>query len=163
MMFRRCFTQWFLLLLGYGAAGFFAARLGLFRFVWNGDFTFMTSVIGVIFVLMVVLLGIASWKVDSDNKYANSVTVLGRSTAYVVTLFGLLGTAIGLMYQVAALGHLNVADAANVVQFIGTVGSSLSSALLSTATGIIASIGITAMNSNIEFFLDVHEDTEPNA
>ncbi len=121
----------------------------------------MTSVIGIVFFLMVSFLGRASWVMDSNPKFANSVTVLGRTAAYIVTLFGLLGTAIGLMYQVSALGHLNVTDPNNVITFIGTVGGSLSSALLSTACGIIASIGITAMNSNVEFFLDVKDEGSP--
>lgn len=159
---KRTFVQWFLLLLAYLVAAFFAQWFHLFIFVWNNDFTYMTSVIAVIFLIMISFLGYASWQADNNPAYANSVTIFARSAAYVVTLVGLLGTAIGLMYQVGALGTLNIADAHSLLDFVKTAVSSLSTALLSTACGIIASIGITIMNSNVEFHLD-NKNEEPSS
>jgi hypothetical protein len=51
---RRCFLQWFVLLLSYAAAAFFAGYCGLLQSIWNTDVTYMTSVIGTLFVAAVL-------------------------------------------------------------------------------------------------------------
>ena|ERR1700722_12665379 len=159
--FRRCFVQWFLLLMTYMVMAFFAFKLHVFQFVWANDFTYISSIIAGIFVVMLLFIGKASWDVDSNPIKANALTVFVRSNAYIVTLLGLLGTAIGLMYQVENLSQINTADIANVVSFITKIGASIGTALLTTAAGIVAAIGMTYMNSNAEYFLDVKTGTVP--
>src|SRR5262249_56709584 len=38
---RRCFLQWFVLLLSYAAAAFFASYYGLLQAIWQTDVTYM--------------------------------------------------------------------------------------------------------------------------
>ena len=63
----RCFLQWFVLLLSYAAAAFFAGYCGLLQSIWNTDVTYMTSVIGTLFVAAVLYIGFASWRFDSKG------------------------------------------------------------------------------------------------
>jgi len=156
---RRAFVQWFVLLLVYCAMSFFAQyQYGMFTFIWLHDFTYMSSIIAIVFMAMIGFEGVATYHLNNRPKYANSITIFGRSMAYIVTLFGLLGTAMGLMYQVGALAHLDVSNTQTVLEVIKTIAASLSTALLTTVCGILASIGITAMNSNVEYFLDNQEN-----
>lgn len=153
---RRCFLQWHALALSYAVAGYFAFAAGLPQTIWRTDATHMTSVIAVMFVISCLYLGFASWRFREGAGVATAEadSGLGRVAAYVVTLIGLLGTAIGLMMQVKAMGAIDVSNPQNIVNFIATIGTALSTALYSTACGIIASVGITAMYANIDYFLD---------
>lgn len=164
MLAKRCFLQWFMLVLSYTVAAFFCVTAGLAQAVWDADVTHITSVIAIVFVASCGYLGLTSWRHDNiDNTQLGSAlkvaevsadTNFGRTMAFIVTLLGLLGTAIGLMFQAKAMGQLDVSNPQNIVGFIGTIGSALSTALYATASGIIACIGITLMNLNIEYFID---------
>src|SRR5271170_3493179 len=97
---KRCFLQWFILLLGYVAAGFFAAYYDMLQSIWHTDITYMTSAIAAVFVAAVIYIGFASWRFDTNrmpqyplNRRAASLQAtaiadsgLGRTASYVVTL-----------------------------------------------------------------------------
>lgn len=159
MVEKRCFLQWFVLTLGYVVAAFFCWRYGVIQSVYVGDSTHMTSVIAAVFTLTCLYQGFASWRLPQPLSYENaSADVgIGRAAGFLVTLIGLLGTAIGLMWQVKAMGAVNVSDPASIVGFISTIGSALSTALYATASGIVACVGITVLNTNLEFFVDREE------
>lgn len=164
MIAKRCFLQWFMLLLSYAVAAFFGVTAGLVQAVWYADVTHITAVIAVVFIVSCGYLGLSSWRYDRIDASALGSTLqfrevladtnFGRTMAFIVTLLGLLGTAIGLMFQAKAMGQLDVTNPQNIVGFIGTIGAALSTALYATASGIIACIGITLMNLNIEYFVD---------
>jgi hypothetical protein len=67
---KRCFLQWFVLLLSYGTAAFFAAYYGLLQSIWRTDVTYMTSVIGAIFVAAALYIGFESWRFESKGTIA---------------------------------------------------------------------------------------------
>jgi hypothetical protein len=159
---KRCFLQWFVLSLAFVTAAFFAGYYGLFQMIWNGDVTHVTSGIAVVFLASCLYLGFASWRFDASRDAPNRAAAdsnIGRTSAFLVTLLGLLGTAIGLMFQVKALGSLDVSNPQAIVGFISSIGSSLSTALYATACGIVACIGITVMNSNLEYFIDLDAES----
>lgn len=155
---KRCFLQWFVLCLSYTVVAFFAAYYGVFQQIWAVDLSRMTSVIAGVFVLACGYLGFASWRYDAnlDREEKNNLAIadaeLGRTAAYIVTLIGLLGTAIGLMFQVQAMAAIDLSNSGHILQFVATIGGALGTALYATACGIVASIGITMLGSNLEFF-----------
>jgi hypothetical protein len=152
---KRCFVQWFAIMLSYAVATFFAAMYGLPQLIWSSDVTHMTSLIGIVFVVTCLYLGFASFRYnDAWPQVAEADSGLARIASYVVTLMGLLGTVIGLTLQVRAMAGIDASNPATIVGFIASFGSSLSTALYSTACGIVASIGITGMYANIDYFLD---------
>jgi hypothetical protein len=180
MIDKRCFLQWFVLTLGYVVTAFFGWRYGLLQSIYAGDITHMTSVIAAVFVISCLYLGFGSWRfgckalVPFANdawimehriaaakvqllRDANADVGIGRAAGFMVTLIGLLGTAIGLMVQVKAMGAVNVGDPASIVGFISTIGAALATALYATACGIVACLGITLLNANLEYFVDRQE------
>ena len=92
------------------------------------------------------------------TKFATAIadSNMGRAAAYIVTLVGLLGTAIGLMYQVQAMASIDLSNPQHVLEFVGAIGAALGTALYATACGIVGSVGITMLGSNLEFFM--HRD-----
>lgn len=156
-MNRRPFLQGFIITLSYLTGAFFAWYYNFLQTIFKTDFTHMTSVIAIVFVITCVYLGFAAWRCESNIQRAIADVALGRTMAFIVTLIGLLGTAIGLMVQVKAMGSIDVSNIQNVLQFIATIGTALSTALYSTVCGILASIGITILNSNIEYVIDSND------
>jgi hypothetical protein len=126
---KRCFLQWFILLLSYGTAAFFAAYFELLQSIWRTDVTYMTAVIGAIFVAAALYIGFASWRFDSNGAIANphnetganrqataiADSGLGRTASYVITLVGLLGTVIGLTLQMRSMATIDVANINSLV------------------------------------------------
>jgi hypothetical protein len=167
MIEKRCFLQWFVITLGYVVTAFFAWQYGLLQSIYAGDITYMTSVIAAIFVGTCLYQGFASWrfgrKIEPSGlrplvaRDANADVGVGRVAGFLVTLVGLLGTAIGLMVQVKAMGSVNINDPASIVGFISTIGTALSTALYATSCGIVACVGISVLNANLEFFVDLQE------
>lgn len=156
------FLRWFCITLTYSVMTFFGYYLGIFQNIWHVDFSYMTSVIAAVFTSTVGYLGYASWKLHHGKNgeiarllRATADVGVGRNAAYIVTLLGLLGTAIGLMTQVQAIGHLDVSQVSNISSFVSSIGSSLGTALYATCSGIVASIGISVLCANIEHYLDM--------
>lgn len=155
---RRCFAQWFILALSYITTTFFATYYGLPQAIFRTDITYMTSVIAVIFMISVGYLGFASWRYRTRGWWngnqrekiearAFADIGLAHKASYIVTLFGLLGTVIGLQHQVAAMATVSPD---NLMPFLATVSSALGTAFYATGCGIVASIGIIAMAANLE-------------
>jgi hypothetical protein len=115
----------------------------------------MTSAIAGIFAMTMIYLGFASWRYRVPTKVAvaNAAADIGLATkaSYIVTLFGLLGTVIGLQHQVSAMATVSPD---NIMPFLAQVSSALGTAFYATGCGIVASIGIIAMAANLEFFLE---------
>lgn len=158
------FISWFCVTLAYSVMAFFGFYLGLFHNIWMIDISYMTSVIGAVFIATVAYLGFASWRLHQEQtqqmlhmrlNQAKADVGIGRAAAYIVTLIGLLGTAIGLMSQVKAITHLDITQASNISGFVSAVGSSLGTALYATCAGIVASIGILILVVIIEYYLDL--------
>ena len=152
---KRPFLQWFVITVAYVVAAFFAYQFGVFHKVWNVDFTYMTSLIALTFISSQLYLGYATWKYDPNNTTQAYASVgVGRVAAFIVTLMGLLGTALGLMALANAIGGVDVANPSSILQSLKTELLSLSTALYATCTGIIACMGLTATNTNLEYFAD---------
>lgn len=169
---KRCFLQWFVLLLSYVAAGFFAAYYGVLQSIWHTDVTYMTSAIAAVFVAAVIYIGFASWRFDtkrlpqyplnwrtaSFQATAIADSGLGRTASYVVTLIGLLGTVIGLTLQMRSMATIDVGNINSLISAFKLISSSLGSAFYATGCGIVGSIGIIVMVSNLDYFIDRDEE-----
>lgn len=149
---KRCFLQWFVIALAYCAIALMAFDYGLPQDIFKTDTTYMTSVIAAIFMVAVLYLGYASWRFNRRLRpYAEADIGVAAKASYAVTLFGLLGTVIGLQHQVQAMATVSPD---NLTPFLTTVSSALGTAFYATGCGIVASIGIIAMAANLEYFAD---------
>jgi hypothetical protein len=162
MIEKRCFLQSFMVTLAYAVAAFFAWRYGLLQSIWYSDTTYMTSLIGVIFVAAVGYLNFAAWRYDSKwnrwrDSIANADIGLGHFAASSSFYAGLLGTVIGLMAQFQALGAVDATKPETGVAFIGATAVALKTAFYATGCGIAASALISVIVANLNYFLDRNE------
>ena len=159
---KRPFLQWFVITLAFVVCAYFAFKFNILQTIWHVDFTLMTSVIAAWFVGTCLFLGFATWRYNPRKPTRAYADVgIGKTSAFLATLLGLLGTAIGLTIQVRTMGHVDVSNPANILQFITAISEALGSALYATTSGIVAAFGITILTSNLEYFVDV--DDSPTA
>ena len=155
---KRPFLQWFVITLAYVVCTYFALQFNILQTMWHTDVTYMTSVIAAWFVATCLFLGYATWRYDpKKSNVAYADVGLGKTSAFLATLLGLLGTAIGLSIQVKTMGHVDLSNPANIVGFIGKISESLGSALYATISGIVAAYGITLLTTNLEYFADIDD------
>lgn len=152
---KRCFLQWFALALSYVVAAYFAFVHHIPQVVYNADATYMTSVIAAVFVAAVAYLGFASFRYsDRTPNLAGADSNLGHVAVYITTLLGIFGTVIGIGMQLKAMGALDLSNSQSVTTFMSAFVAGMSTAVYSTACGVVASIGSYLMCANIDYFLD---------
>ena len=76
----------------------------------------------------------------------------------MVTLIGLLGTVIGLTLQMRSMATIDVGNINSLISAFKLISSSLGSAFYATGCGIVGSIGIIVMVSNLDYFIDRDEE-----
>ena len=152
---KRCFLQWFALTLSYVVAAYFAFVHHIPQTVFYADTTYMTSVIAAVFVAAVAYLGFASFRYsDHTPTIAGADSNLGHVAVYITTLLGIFGTVIGIAMQLKAMGALDMTNSQSVTTFMTAFVAGMSTAVYSTAYGVIASIGTYLQCANIDYFLD---------
>ena len=152
---KRVFLQWFALALSYAVAAYFAFVHHIPQAVFHADVTYMTSVITVVFAAAVAYLGFASFRYsDQTPAVASADSNLGHVAVYITTLLGIFGTVIGIGMQLKAMGALDMSNPQSVTTFMTAFVAGMSTAVYSTACGVIASIGSYLMCANLDYFLD---------
>jgi hypothetical protein len=135
---RLTFLGHFVISLAIIGAAYFASVWDIPQTIWRNDSSYMTSVIGVLFIGTVVYLGRLAWSVGSvDVERIEARSEWGWFIEEKFLRIGLLGTVFGLSMQAEALST-------------GTAGlEPLSTALFSTAVGILASLLCAGLSYNL--------------
>jgi hypothetical protein len=124
---RLTFLSHFCICLAVAAGAFFPWENGVFHAIWANDQSYMTSVIGALFVGSSIHLGRLAWSVDSIDPHFDPPDALsadyGHLAERLCVMAGFVGTAIGLSLQAKAL-------AGGAASF-----TALATSLYTTATG----------------------------
>lgn len=105
-MMRRTFLSHFCLCLAVAAGAAFAQFHGAFATVWHDDQSYMTSVIGLVFLAVLARLGAEAWKADDR---ATVDIHLGYWAAELCLIIGVIGMVGGLKEQGAAIAATGAA------------------------------------------------------
>jgi len=147
---RLTFLSHFVICLACAAIAFFAFVNDVPRTIWGNDQSYMTSVIGALFVGSAVYLGWRAWLVDDvpaqhlDGAFERVLQFDDIGSAYghlaerLCVMAGFVGTAIGLSLQAKAL-------AGGATSF-----TALATSLFTTACGGIAAAVMAIMTFNLE-------------
>ncbi len=147
---RLTFLSHFVICLACAALAFFALMNDVPQVIWANDQSYMTSVVGALFVGSAVYLGWLAWLVDDDlhqHLAGASKSVLqiddidsayGHLAERLCVMAGFVGTAIGLSLQAKAL-------AGGATSF-----TALATSLFTTACGGTAAAVIAIMTFNLE-------------
>lgn len=135
---RRCFLAHFVICLAVCAGLFFATMRGIPQMIWASDISMMTSAIVMLFVVSSAYLGLLCWRLSPLTAHLiEKQAEFGWFAAETCVRLAIVGTSIGLIAQAKLL----IGGAAGLLP--------LSTSLLSTATGISASIVLNIMAFNL--------------
>ena len=110
------------------------------HWVIANDITYITSVIVVIYFITLLFIGYITKNIEPFKKIDRQYEVPWFVSEQVIGL-GLLGTVIGFMYMLSGdLINTKLENAESVIKLMTTMSLSMGTALLTTATGLIASM-----------------------
>jgi hypothetical protein len=147
MFSKNVFLTWVLASALLVTAGFWAVYAGIAGDVWRTDQTHVTSLIGLVFVLVWLKLGSLARQVDAWSVQIGALSVLKRLKRetrvgffYGIYCFslGIIGTVVGFIIMLKATFSGNVSDPAVQATLLPTVGTHYATALYCTAAGIIS-------------------------
>jgi uncharacterized membrane protein YfhO len=135
----KTFATWISFLIANAAIGFWLINLGVPVWVIENDFTFLSVIIFFLYVGSVISL----WWESVVNRTPEERFSVQWFIAQHLTVVGLLGTVIGLMTGVAVLSeqsNIDPNDIESITTVLTSLFLSLSTALVTTIVGIVASL-----------------------
>ena len=111
------------------------------NYINNADVTKLSFVIAALFTHSTIQVGISTYKRDKKQYYHESNLNIPRFMTGVMTKVGMLGTVIGFILMLSTcLGDVSFQNVASMQGVIGKMTSGMSTALVTTAAGLICSL-----------------------
>jgi len=142
-MKHKIFLYWFLLISLISVSSLVLYRLGIYGAIWEGDSTHISYIIMLLFYFMSIWCGFKCWAIDHTEYSCNRAERLcewGWFVSAQVISLGLLGTVIGLMLSFSGFENMDVSNPLEMKMLIQQIAGGISTALITTITGIICSL-----------------------
>lgn len=138
---NRLFMLWFLSFLGILGITYFSFEGGLLSYVWNVDISKLSFVILVLFFSFYIRLGYLTY-----NEYTVNLSDLepGYEAAEMSMALGMLGTVIGFIAMTSSFAGVDFSNVENVKELFEIATTGMSTALYTTAVGLISSLVLRA-------------------
>jgi hypothetical protein len=135
------FWKWWTSIVLLGLFGtFMQYQYSLFDFVYENDVSRITFLIGFIFILTTLKIGIESWRQQFTYENHRNTDFLWFSSDVVMSI-GMVGTLIGfLLVLTTTFTNVDTTSAAAMKAVIGTLASGMGIALMTTLAGLVSSI-----------------------
>ena len=147
----RAFMSWWLVVLGIGAALFYAFSIGAAQHVFLGDVTRITWVTAALAVLASAVVGRATY----DLRDADRSLEIGLFAEDACMRLGMFGTVVGCLIMFGAdISSFDAGDASKTAMLIQKISSSFGTAIGTTAVGIAASLAIKLQNAILQHAID---------
>ena len=132
-VFVKWWIEFWLIVVG----SFFAVREGYLDLVFANDITHLSYVIVGVFVAYTALLGF-----ETARKRVNkSLIEWGWFLSEMSLALGMLGTVIGFIYMLSgSMGGMSADDPETIKQALGVMALGMSTALYTTAIGLVSSV-----------------------
>lgn len=149
MTFSRHLTFWWIVLCFQLSALYIAYMAGFLQMVYEGDATYLTSVIGAVHLITTLKIGY-----DTAKERMAGLTHTWFVTEAVLTL-GMLGTVLGfLIMMYGAFSDGMPTEPEQIQQVLVYMSLGLGSALWTTAMGLVSSLLLKIQTLNLETLLD---------
>ena len=113
----------------------------IIHWIVANDVTYITSIIAAIYSVTLLSIGYITRKIDLYERDIESYYEVPWFVSEQILGLGLLGTVIGFMYMLSGdLINTKLENAESVIKLMSTMSLSMGTALLTTATGLIASM-----------------------
>ena len=147
----RAFMSWWLVVLGIGAALFYAFSIGAAQHVFLGDVTRITWVTAALAVLASAVVGRATY----DLRDADRSLEIGLFAEDACMRLGMFGTVVGCLIMFGAdISSFDAGDASKTAMLIQKISSSFGTAIGTTAVGIAASLAIKVQNAILQHTIE---------
>lgn len=175
---HNLFLKWWLFITLVVVGSVFATTAGALRLLWENDFTFISFGLLAVFASISVAVGKKTWvvskveeriyspgrgspdAVDKDDlKGCVYVVRLGWFLTGLFAALGFFGTIVGFSYAFAGIDEINAQDVLAMQRAITSMGAGVSTALLTTATGLVCFICLSVQLFNISYALEEHLDS----
>jgi len=137
----KCFLRWWVIVAGVITGLGFLVVYDCINYINNSDVTKLSFVIFALFMHSTIQVGISTYKRDKKHYYHESNLNVPRFMVGVMTKLGMLGTVIGFILMLSTcLGNVNFQNVQSIQAVIGNMTSGMSTALVTTASGLICSL-----------------------
>lgn len=126
-------------------------ELGFLDYLWTVDISKLSFIILLILLVGVGLYGILLFK---KRVSAEKIINLGYELSDTCMSLGMLGTVIGFIVMTISMASSNVSNIDQVKQLIQLTTTGLSTALFTTAAGLITNIVLRALFFHAEHLID---------
>ena len=148
---RRAFMSWWLVVLGIGAALFYAFAIGAAQHVFMGDITRITWVTAALALFATAVVGRATY----DRRDADRALEIGLFAEDACMRLGMFGTVVGCLIMFGAdISSFDAGDASKTAMLIQKISSSFGTAIGTTAVGIASSLAIKVQNAILQHAID---------
>ena len=139
------FLRWWLLFTLIVVGTIFAHYGGFFEFLYQKDRSFLSFVILYFFFFMSVWCGIKTWNLSrhhgavtpSELNHFERSEEHGWFAAELCMTMGMIGTVVGFIWMLAGFATIDLTNMTTVQGFISELGMGMSTALLTTLTGLV--------------------------
>ena len=147
----KAFMSWWLVVLGIGAALFYAFAIGAAQHVFMGDITRITWVTAALALLATIVVGRATY----DQRDADRSLEIGLFAEDACMRLGMFGTVVGCLIMFGAdISSFDAGDASKTAMLIQKISSSFGTAIGTTAVGIASSLAIKVQNAILQHAID---------
>jgi uncharacterized membrane protein YfcA len=148
-----------------------AKRFGIYQELIEGDQTFISIGILVLFVACSLWCGFKTFVIskcsrlidpsnDARFKQAKSHIETGWFASEICMTMGMIGTFIGFIIAMSGLADVDFNDVASVQKMISVMASGVAVSLYTTLTGLICSVLLKLQYFNLEHFCNKVDDEE---
>lgn len=138
---NRRLSLWFLLLAALLGVTYFGFEAGLLAHVWDVDVSKLSFVITVLFYSFYLRLGYLIYR---DDETTVEDLEPGYEAAEMSMALGMLGTVIGFIMMTGSFAGVDFSSIENVKQLFELATTGMSTALYTTAAGLVSSIVLRA-------------------
>ena len=119
---------------------FLQYQYSIFNFAYENDTSRITFLIGFIFILTTLKIGIESWRQQFTYENNGNTDFLWFSSDVVMSI-GMVGTLIGfLLVLTTTFTNVDTTSASAMKAVIGTLAAGMGIALMTTLAGLVSSI-----------------------
>jgi len=170
-MFKAVFLRWWLIFTMIVVAFIISWNLGFMSEVYNNDSTPISVIIFSIFVVMSVLCGRETWKVNklegTNVSHANLIAMdkaveIGKYVCASFLALGFIGTIWGIKEMSPQIANLDIANLDAQKSMLLGMASGMGVALYTTFVGLVCSLLLGIQYFNLRLTVDYLDAKEEN-
>ena len=136
----KCFLRWWVIVAGVITGIGFLIVYDCINYINDADVTKLSFVIAALFIHSTIQVGISTYKRDKKQYYHESNLNIPRFMVGAMKQIGMLGTVIGLIMMSTCLLGVSFTNVHEMQGVIGNVLTGMSTALVTTAAGLICGL-----------------------